>query len=167
MDDARDVVTFPDEASIEGWTNVDDSVMGGVSASTTSWESGRLVFAGDLSLENNGGFTSVRGPVDPDLGALISDATELTLDADGDGRSYLLQLRTTDEWLYVSPFTTVDGAPGSFPLELAAFEPVTRFLDPAPDAPPLDASTVVQMAIYLVDGQEGSFRLAVGGITAE
>ena len=166
-DDAREVVSFAEPASVDDWTNVDDSVMGGVSASTTSWEAGRMVFAGALSLENNGGFTSVRGPVDASLGERIGDANTVTVEVLGDGRTYLFQLRTSDEWLYVSQFSTVAAVSDEYPLELAAFEPVTRFLDPAPDAPVLDASTVVQIAVYLVDGRAGTFRLAVGGITAE
>ncbi len=44
---------------------------------------------------------------------------------------------------------------------------VTLFLEPSPAMPPLDASTVVQIAIYVLDAQEGSFRLAIGGIAAQ
>lgn len=166
----RPVVTFADASSIEGWSNVDDTVMGGVSASTTSWESGRLVFAGDLSLENNGGFASVRGPIDPALGAALDEATALAVDAEGDGRTYVLQLRTSDESLYITRFTTTAGAAGEsdqYVLPLADFEPVTRFLEPSPSTPPLDAGTIVQMAVYVLDAQEGSFRLAIGSIAAQ
>ncbi len=166
-DTARSVVAFAEAASVDGWSNVDDTVMGGVSASTTSWESGRLVFAGDLSLENNGGFASVRGPADPGYGEAISDATALVVDAEGDDRTYVLQLRTADESLYITRFTTTDGAAERYVLPLAAFEPVTRFLEPSPSTPPLDASTVVQIAVYVLDAQEGSFRLAIGGIDAQ
>ena len=67
----------------------------------------------------------------------------------------------------MSQFSTVAAVSDEYPLELAAFEPVTCFLDPALDAPVLDASTVVQIAVHLVDGRAGTFRLAVGGITAE
>lgn len=166
VDDARPVVAFPDPTSISGWSNVDDTVMGGVSSSTTSWEEGRMVFAGELSLENNGGFTSVRGPLDPSIGATIADAATLTVDAEGDGRTYVVQLRTVDESLYISAFASVDGVARRYELPLAGFEPVTRFLEPSPGTPPLDASAVVQIAIYLLDKQEGGFRLAVAGISA-
>ena len=166
IDTGRSVVTFTDAASVEGWSNIDDTVMGGVSASTTSWESGRLVFAGDLSLENNGGFASVRGPADPAIGATIGDATALVVDAEGDGRTYVLQLRTAEESLYITRFTTTAGEAEQYELPLVAFEPVTRFLEPSPGSPPLDASTVVQIAVYVLDAQEGSFRLAIGGIAA-
>jgi NADH dehydrogenase [ubiquinone] 1 alpha subcomplex assembly factor 1 len=167
VDAARPLVTFTDVVSVDGWSNIDDTVMGGVSASTTSWESGRLVFAGDLSLENNGGFASIRGPADPALGAAIGDATALVVDAEGDGRTYVLQLRTADESLYITRFTTTAGEAEQFALPLAAFEPVTRFLEPSPGSPSLDARTVVQLAVFVLDAQEGSFRLAIGGIAAQ
>lgn len=160
----RPIVTFAEPASVSEWSNVDDTVMGGVSASTTSWEAGRMVFSGELSLDNNGGFTSVRGPIDPSLGALVDGATALVVDAEGDGRTYVLQLRTADESLYTASLGTVDGVEQRVVLPLADFAPVTRFLEPSPGSPPLDASALVQFAIYLLDGQEGGFRLAVAGI---
>lgn len=166
-DDGRAVVSFDDAGSVVGWSNVDDTVMGGVSSSTTSWQDRQLVFVGDLSLENNGGFTSVRSPEDPALGTSIGGARALVVDAEGDGRTYVLQLRTADESLYVARFETVDGVQQPSVLPLDAFEPVTRFLEPSPGSPPLDASTVVQLAIYLLDAQEGSFRLAVSAIAAQ
>jgi hypothetical protein len=162
----RIVMDFAAEVAIEGWSNVDDTVMGGVSASTTSWESGRMVFAGDLSIENNGGFTSVRSPQDVGLGRQLEGADGIGLVAEGDGKTYVLQLRTADEHLYVARFVTVDREQQRFELPFDEFEPVTRFLDPAPGAPPLDPSTVVQLAIYLLDGQVGPFRLAVTAIDA-
>ena len=50
---------FGPDASLQTWQPVDDTVMGGISRS--EWQpSGR--FAGSVSLENNGGFCSVRSP---------------------------------------------------------------------------------------------------------
>lgn len=166
-DGVRPVVTFDDPSSVSGWSNVDDTVMGGVSASTSAWEDGQLVFAGDLSLENNGGFTSVRSPEDTAIGADLGAATSLVVDATGDGRTYVLQLRTADDSLYIARFATVAGERQTYALALDSFEPVTRFLEPSPGSPPLDAASVVQLAIYLLDKQEGTFRLAVSGLGAQ
>ena len=54
-----------------GWGVVDDGVMGGLSRGKLAYtEQGTLVFSGDLSLENNGGFSSLRtGDLDLDLSA--------------------------------------------------------------------------------------------------
>ena len=44
-----------------GWRAVNDSVMGGVSKGGPQFPGdGTMVFAGSLSLENNGGFSSIR-----------------------------------------------------------------------------------------------------------
>ena len=165
-DRSRTMFDFVEAGSLEGWGTVNDTVMGGVSSSSTIWEAGQMVFAGDLSLDNNGGFTSVRGPIDERLGALLADATQLTVQATGDGKVYLLQLRTVDDQLYVQRFTTVAEVEQTYPLDLTAFEPVGRFLDPLPDAAPLDPSRVAQVVIYLLDKQEGAFRMAVRRIAA-
>lgn len=165
-DPSRTLFDFVEAGSLEGWANVNDTVMGGVSSSSTTWDAGQMVFAGDLSLENNGGFTSVRGPIDARLGDLLADATQLTVQATGDGKAYLLQVRTVDDQLYVQRFTTVADVEQTYPLELAAFEPVGRFLDPLPDAAPLDPSRVAQVVIYLLDKQEGPFRVALRRIAA-
>lgn len=164
--DGATLFAFTEAGDIADWGTVNDTVMGGVSSSSASWEAGTMVFSGELSLDNNGGFTSVRGPIVPELGGLLADATEVVVEAVGDGKTYLLQLRTIDDLLYVQRFATADGTDGSYRLPLAGFEPVGRFLDPLPGAPALDPSRVGQMVIYLLDKQEGPFRLAVRRISA-
>lgn len=164
--DGATLFAFTEAGDIADWGTVNDTVMGGVSSSSASWEAGAMVFSGELSLDNNGGFTSVRGPIVPELGGLLADATEVVVEAVGDGKTYLLQLRTIDDLLYVQRFTTGEGSDASYRLPLADFEPVGRFLDPLPGAPALDPSRVGQMVIYLLDKQEGPFRLAVRRISA-
>ena len=163
---ARALFDFGDAGSVAGWVNVDDTVMGGVSSSSSMWQAGQMVFTGDLSLDNNGGFTSTRSPMDAGLGTLLADASKVIVDATGDGKTYLLQLRTGDDAQYIQRFTTTAGAEQAYPLDLAAFEAVGRFLAPLPDAAPLDPAKVVQVVIYLLDKQDGSFRLAVRRIAA-
>jgi NADH dehydrogenase [ubiquinone] 1 alpha subcomplex assembly factor 1 len=165
-DSSRTLFDFVEAGSLEGWANVNDTVMGGVSSSTSTWDAGQMVFAGDLSLENNGGFTSVRGPIDERLGNLLAGAAAISVQATGDGKTYLLQLRTVDDQLYVQRFTTVADTEQTSSLDLSAFEPVGRFLDPLPGAEPLDPSRVAQVVIYLLDKQDGPFRLAIRRIAA-
>ncbi|HEY5775431.1 MAG TPA: CIA30 family protein, partial [Xanthomonadales bacterium] len=52
---------------IEPWRSINDGVMGGLSAGGMSQTVEGLKFAGRLSLENNGGFSSVRRSVSQDL----------------------------------------------------------------------------------------------------
>jgi len=148
--------------SIDGWRTQNDPVMGGRSSSAVTWADAALVFEGDLSLANGGGFVSVVSPSLVDPAWKWADA--VTVEASGDGRTYVLQLRTTGTGNWVQQFPTTAGAPTTAILSWAAFVPVNRFLDPVPAPGPLDPATVASVAVYLLDGQEGPFRLAVRAI---
>ncbi len=51
---------FDNGPQAPSWDAVNDGVMGGRSSGKPVVESGELVFRGELSLANNGGFASVR-----------------------------------------------------------------------------------------------------------
>jgi len=167
---------FDSPQSIAGWSSVDDSVMGGISASTTTWVetdgSGALLFSGMMTTEQNGGFTSTLGPSDQRLGQVATGATALGVSAIGDGRTYVMQLRAgrsgQDRWIARFTPTSTTGASSaalvSIPIE--SFAPVSRFLRPITPNSPLDSSTIEQIGIYLIDEQVGNFRLAIEQITA-
>ncbi len=72
------------------WVAINDGVMGGLSQGTPAVSEGSLFFTGKLSLENNGGFSSVRASGDFDF----DGKTALTLRVRGDGRTYQLRLST-------------------------------------------------------------------------
>ncbi|WFM72786.1 CIA30 family protein [Halomonas sp. CKK8] len=73
------------------WRAINDDVMGGVSRGGLHGEDGIGVFSGETSLENNGGFASVRREPEPfDL----SDTPSMVLQVRADGRRYQLRLYT-------------------------------------------------------------------------
>lgn len=80
------------EASQFDWQVVDDGVMGGLSKGKLEIsKEGILSFSGTLSLENNGGFSSIRtGGLELDL----SNAKGLVARVKGDGRSYQMRFST-------------------------------------------------------------------------
>lgn len=153
---------------VAGWTTVNDPVMGGRSTSTVAFDDGGLRFSGSISLDNNGGFASTRGPVDPEIGPKADGARSLRVRAVGDGKTYLLKVRDTAQpWSYVQRFGTEAGVPRAYDLPVERFEPVGMRLDPAPDAPPtLDPSTIDQVAVYILDKQQGPFAITVTGVDA-
>ena len=56
-----DVINPKKNIGIKNWNIVNDDVMGGISTSTMSLNKEKnLLFKGNLSLENNGGFASSR-----------------------------------------------------------------------------------------------------------
>ena len=159
-DDAIVLADFPDVGSVGGWSIQNDTVMGGVSNSRTEWVDGQLIFAGDLSLDNNGGFCSMRSPVSADFGALAAGSTALTLTATGDDQVYVVQVRT-DRDLFVQRVTIAGGAEDTYVLPFADFTATDFMLDAITPLEPLDPSSILQIAVYILDKQEGPFRLAI------
>jgi len=151
---------FPDADSVAGWSIQNDTVMGGVSNSRTEWVDDQLIFAGDLSLDNNGGFCSMRSPVSADFGALAAGATALTLTATGDDQVYLVQVRT-DRGLFVQRIAIAGGAEDTYVLPFADFTATDFMLDAITPLEPLDPGSILQIAVYILDKQEGPFRLAI------
>ncbi len=163
VDDMDVLIDFRQPEMADLWYIVDDGVMGGVSAGTwAAGDDGTARFSGTLSLENNGGFSSVRVNVRADL----SDYVGVWLRLRGDGQRYGLDLRDApvgasyryvfetqaDHWqtIYV-PFNALQAT--SFGVTLTG-------------APPLDNRRIVRMGFIISDKQAGSFALDVAQIGA-
>jgi monofunctional biosynthetic peptidoglycan transglycosylase len=147
------------------WTVVNDGVMGGRSTSSVrELPSGTILFAGDVSLENNGGFASARLSIpDTDLSAFAGLRVRLR----GDGKRYQIRLRPDDRFdglAYAAPFRTT-GEWETVEIPFAAFEPTFRGARP-PGAPPLDPSRIRQLGLLIADRQAGPFALEVADVRA-
>ena len=155
---------FADQSDVSDWSNQNDTVMGGVSDSATNWVDGQLVFSGNLSLDNNGGFTSTFGPINDQLPTLMSGAKAIVVTARGDGKTYLMQIRNYDNTRYIQRFTTVADVEQDYVLPLADFESVDWRLSVIPNAAPIDTTTIGQLGFYLLDKQVGPFEIAISSI---
>jgi hypothetical protein len=162
------LLNLGDAAEVAAWSTVDDPVMGGTSTSKIAFGDGGLVFSGTISLENNGGFASARSPEDPGIGRKATGATALRVRALGDGKTYLLKVGVAGQpWSYIQRFTTEAAVQRTYDLPVAGFQPVGMRLDPDPDAPrALDPSRIDQVAVYILDKQQGPFEITVGAIEA-
>ena len=158
------IADFSEPNSVEGWSVQNDTVMGGISRSDVGWSEGRLVFAGDVSLENNGGFASLSGPVSESNG--VPRGRIVRVEALGDGHTYVMQLRTA-RGLYAQRFTTTGGRVESLSLAVSDFAATDFKLDPLPGADPVDPGEILQIAFYILDKQEGPFRLELRSIGVE
>ena len=82
----------PKEADSQGWRVVDDAVMGGLSKGKIEIsKDGILNFNGNLSLDNNGGFSSLRTSK---INLNLSGADGLVARVKGDGRTYQMRFNT-------------------------------------------------------------------------
>jgi len=158
--------SFDTPASIHGWQPINDVVMGGVSVGRLRFDlAGHAVFEGNTSLENNGGFASVRSS-QLDLGCAATVGYALT--AWGDGRTYKLNLRIDtgfDGVNYQAAFTPAAGQWSRTVLPVSNFAPNFRGRK-VQTAPPLRPQEVRQVGLMISDKQAGPFRLMVKTIDA-
>lgn len=159
----RTVLEFVPE-TVAAWFVVNDGVMGGVSSSRLRHLQGDVaVFEGELSLDNNGGFASIRTPIPQ--GALAR-AAGIVLRVRGDGKRYQLRLRQDGSWdgvAYAAAFETIPGEWATVEIPLTAFEPTFRGFRPR-NVRPLDPERVRQVGLMLTDKQVGAFRLEISTI---
>ncbi|MBX7448920.1 CIA30 family protein [Mycolicibacterium sp. 3033] len=162
------LVALENAAAVAGWTTVNDPVMGGKSTSRVAFNRGGLEFSGTVSLENNGGFASARSPQDPGIGQRAAGATALTVRAVGDGKTYVLKVGVAGQpWSYIQRFRTDAAVAGTYALPIDGFEPVGMRLDPEPDDPRrIDPATIDEVAIYILDKQQGPFAITITAIDA-
>jgi len=75
---------FKEEQEINRWRIVNDGVMGGLSQGKILWNQpeNTMIWSGKVSLENNGGFTSIR--TTPEL-YKVGDFEKIILRVKGDG----------------------------------------------------------------------------------
>lgn len=143
------------------WVPVNDGVMGGLSRSHYREQAGYAgVFAGQVSLENNGGFASVRAPMS--LAQADPDA-QLRLRVVGDGKIYSLRLltdRSFDGVAYTAPINTADGETTEHRFTASEFKPAWRGRAML-GAPPLRWQDVTQVGLMISSKQAGAFLLCL------
>jgi len=161
--DSLTLFTFDGADAAAPWSVENDGVMGGRSQGYVEVTEGTLVFTGEV-VTQGGGFTSIHAVPQADLSGY--DGIELRVR--GGGRTFELNVDdgtrsrgrevtrrgpvpTSDAWTTVRvPFASLE--------ESAHGEPVS--------AEPLDPSAVQSIGIYIIDGNDGPFRLEVDWIRA-
>ena len=143
------------------WRVINDTVMGGVSRSR--WvepKNAPSYFEGILSLENNGGFTSVRsGRVTTPPAA----HTGVKVTVLGDGRTYKFVLRTQRVGRgvsYQAEFQTTPNESTTVYLPFNQFIPRWRGMQ-VQGAPALNPKDIASIGFLLADKKAGRFKLAI------
>lgn len=158
---------FPDPDAAKKWLTVNDGVMGGVSqGSYRITEQQSLIFFGTLSLENNGGFASVRTRP-RNLGLHQGDTLVVRLR--GDGRDYSLNLyinRPRIAFSYRAGVPTLKDAWIEVRVPLEKFE-ATSFGRVIPGAGPVTPHEVNALGFMLSDKKAGLFQLEIACIRVE
>jgi NADH dehydrogenase [ubiquinone] 1 alpha subcomplex assembly factor 1 len=161
----RLVIDFRDPAQTLRWTPVNDRVMGGVSTSQATATAEGLVFSGMVSLDNNGGFASIRA-LPREYG--LAGAIALVLRVRGGGKTYKFGIRTDDAFdgvQYQARFATQAGEWQDIRLPMTDFQPTFR--GRTVQAPVLDPGRMRVFGLLISDRQAGPFRLVVESIRAQ
>lgn len=142
---------------------VNDSVMGGRSSSQFSTIDKYINFKGSVSLENNGGFASLRmlWPFES-----VKGYKKIKLMLKGDGKTYQFRLRTSrgfDGAAYSYEFETIKDKLITIEIDVTQFVPGFRgrVLTNMPD---LALQDVQQMGFLIADKQVGSFNIDLKSI---
>ncbi len=152
------------------WRIVNDDVMGGISTARLAPVGDGVRFSGEVRLEYNGGFASMRRAA-----SLPASATGLQVRARGDGNRYRLTVYTRDAatgrawpFSYHAAFAT---APGTTTVERLAWPHFrASFRGRAvPEAPPVAAADVLGLGIMITKAEHaagaGAFALELIDIT--
>ena len=158
------ILDFTDSQTAPHWEAIDDHIMGGCSQSKPEQiDNVGLRFSGRVSLENNGGFASIRSDsANYDLGQYSG----LKLRLRGDGKSYKLSLRTDlffDGISYQATFTTEQDTWQELYLPFEDFTATHHGVNLSTVAP-MDTTKIDSFGLFIADGQEGSFQLEIAWI---
>jgi NADH dehydrogenase [ubiquinone] 1 alpha subcomplex assembly factor 1 len=161
------LLDFDDDVEITQWMTVNDVVMGGLSRSAFERAGpGIARFRGVVSLENSGGFASVRTSPRQWNSA---GASAFVLRVLGDGRVYKFTVRTDDGFdgiQFQSRFTPPAGDWHEARLPVASFAATFRGRI-VPGSAPLDPARVRALGLMISDRQAGPFELLVDWIGVE
>jgi monofunctional biosynthetic peptidoglycan transglycosylase len=160
----RPLLDFTGPDAAQKWQAVNDNVMGGVSDGRFKLTAdGILEFSGKLSLENNGGFASVRTkPTDLDINA----GDTIVVRVKGDGREYVLNIYTKSRRMafsYRAPLPTTKDEWTEVSVPLDEFIP-TAFGRRVQGMGPVEPDQINGLGFMLSDKKPGAFKLEVGWV---
>lgn len=155
------IFDFNKTSDIRNWLIVDDVVMGGKSSGNFRLdEAGHGVFEGEVSLENNGGFSSVRYTFNK---ILVKEYSKIFLKIRGDGKNYQLRLKSNSEdyYSYITPFST-SGEWQEIEISLKDLYP--SFRGRRLNQPNFSADSIEEIAFLIGNKKKEKFELFIDQI---
>ena len=159
--DPQDIYDFSKGKGTPGWRIINDGVMGGVSRSSFKLDAdGNAVFSGAVSLDNNGGFCSVRYNFKR---MNIGKFKSIVLRVKGDGKRYQFRIRhnSNDYYSYITYFQT-NGEWQTIELKLDEMYP--SFRGRKLDMDNFDKDSIEEIAFLIGNGKEEKFSIKIDRI---
>jgi len=146
------------------WFTVNDGVMGGLSSGIFQYkENSTGVFKGNLSLENNGGFSWLKA-VDSEMN--LKEAEGIKIKVKGDGRKYALTLKNPERrsvMYFASFFETKKGEWEEITLPMKSFK--GYFYGQNVNAvSSMNRAKIKELGFILLDKKPGPFELEIDWI---
>jgi NADH dehydrogenase [ubiquinone] 1 alpha subcomplex assembly factor 1 len=158
---AKIIFDFNKDSIIDNWTVVDDVVMGGKSSGNFYLnEDGHGAFEGDISLENNGGFSSVRYEFSK---TPTKGYTKAFITLKGDGKEYQFRIKASslDYYSYIRYFKT-SGKWEEIEISLADMYP--SFRGRKLDKPNYSDEYINEITFLIANKKNESYKLLIDKI---
>lgn len=158
------IFNFSEKSGTDQWRIVDDVVMGGRSSGNFKLSAtGTGLFSGNVSLENNGGFSSVRHNFNKKD---LTGCKKFVLKIKGDGKKFQFRTKTNarDYYSYVYTFQTT----GDWQtIEIPFNEMTPAFRGRVLDMPSYPGESLQEIAFLIGNKKKQSFQLEIGKIEAK
>jgi len=157
------LIDFANPNEVEQWQVINDGVMGGRSRGYFLALDGEAVFEGTVSLENSGGFTSVRKSFDP---ITVEEYSKIVLYIEGDGSRYQFRIKpdARQQYAYIAYFQTQVGSQ-VITLPFESFIP--SFRGRKLDKPAYAGDKIGEVGILIGNKKAQSFRLKIRKIALQ
>lgn len=158
------IFDFNRDSNIQDWRIVDDIVMGGKSASSfTLSPDGFGLFEGQISLENNGGFSSVSYRFQK---IKVNQDGNIILKLKGDGKNYQVRIKddSSRSYSYIYPFAT-SGAWEEIKIPLREMYP--SFRGRKLDLPNFSGDYVEELVFLIGNKKTEKFALLIDQIALD
>jgi hypothetical protein len=143
------------------WRIVNDGVMGGLSSSSAIVnDDNKIIFSGNVSLENNGGFASLRSPV-KDYNFKKFSGIEIKIK--GDGKLYSISMKETtyfNGYFYTSSFETKKDEWNVVQILFNEFK-LYYYGKDSKSAKKIPLNNIKEISLLIGNKQEGSFNTAI------
>jgi hypothetical protein len=155
------IYDFNKDSSKNDWRIIDDGVMGGESQGSFSFDTdGNGVFKGTVSLENNGGFSSVRHQFDK---IQTTKDSKVLIRLKGDGKEY--QFRIKDKYnSYYSYITTFKTSGEWETIELKLSDLYPSFRGRKLNLPNFESDSFEEIVFLIGNKKNESFQLLLDKI---
>lgn len=158
------IFNFTTTADISQWRIVNDGVMGGLSRGSFSLTSeGYGLFKGTVSLDNNGGFTSVRYRFAP---LTTNKDSKIKLRLKGDGKEYQFRIKD-DSRQYYSYITTFSTSGEWQDIEIPLSQMVPSFRGRTLNIPNFSENQIEEIVFLIANKKEERFELLLDSVVLE